>query len=254
MLDIASLHVRLAQSEDEVRQAQRLRYDVFVAELGATGPLVDHVTRREVDRFDCVADHLILCDPSRPDGDQIVGTYRLMSAEQAAQAGGFSSAAEYDLAPLLDSGMTVLELGRSCVDQAYRRGPALMLLWQALAEHIDRMGGEVLFGVASFPGVDPGQWAQSLSLLHEAYRAPVELRPKALAPGAHQMDLVAADQIDRKAALAALPPLIKAYLRIGGRVGEGAFIDRAFNTTDVCMVLDVNAMVTRDRGVLSVRG
>jgi putative hemolysin len=61
------------------------------------------------------------------------------------------------------------------------------------------------------------------------------------------MDMLRADQVDRKAAMAATPALIKAYLRLGGFVGEGAFVDREFNTTDVCLVMDTAQMNARHR-------
>ena len=47
----------------------------------------------------------------------------------------------------------------------------------------------------------------------------------------------------------AVPPLIKAYLRLGGFVGEGAFLDHAFNTTDVCLVLDTARMNEKNRAL-----
>ncbi len=59
------------------------------------------------------------------------------------------------------------------------------------------------------------------------------------------MDLLAKEAVDAKAALRALPPLIKGYLRLGAHVGDGAVIDHQFGTTDVLVVLPVAAINQR---------
>lgn len=229
-----SLRVSLARTEADLRAAQRLRYEVFVRELGAGGPGVDHRARREQDRFDAVADHLLLRDARREDA--VVGVYRLMDADQAARAGGFYSESEYDLDPLRRSGRRLLELGRSCLHRDYRGGAALMLLWQGLADHAARRGAEILFGVASFHGTEPRAMSHALSLLHHDHLAEPDLRVRARQY--QRMDLLAPAELDRKRAMREMPALIKSYLRIGGRTGDGAFIDHAFNTTDICLILD----------------
>jgi putative hemolysin len=234
--------VRLAASEADLRAAQRLRYDVFVEELGGGGALVDHAQRLERDRFDPFFDHLLLEDVVQA---RVVGVYRLMRQEQAARAGAFYSATEYDLSPLLRSGKRLLELGRSCLHPAYRGGAGLHILWQGLAEYVVRHRIDILFGVASFHGTDPHALAEPLSLLHHRHLAPEHLRAKARAPGAHEMDLIPPQELDRRRAMLAVPGLIKAYLRLGGMVGEGAFVDRTFNTTDVCLILDTSLMDER---------
>jgi putative hemolysin len=170
-----------------------------------------------------------------------------LRSDRADHAGGFYTATEYDLSPLLESGRRLLELGRSCVHRDYRGGPAMFLLWNALAEYVIGNGVEILFGVASFHGTDLDALAQPLSFLHHNHLAPPDLRVRAL-PGHHTpMDMLAAEAVDRRAALAAIPPLIKGYLRLGGYVGAGAFVDRAFNTTDVCLLMDTARMSARRR-------
>lgn len=236
---------RLARDPAEVRAAQSLRYRVFVEELGGDGPLVDHVRRLECDRFDPFYDHLILIDHAA--GDRVVGAYRLMPGGRAATGEGFYTAGEYDLAPLFASGRRLLELGRSCLHADYRGGTAMFHLWKALADYVLANGIEVLFGVASFHGTDVGSLAQPLSYLHHFHLAPDALRVRALPGHFQRMDLVPAEAVDRKVAVAAIPALIKAYLRLGGFVGEGAFVDRQFNTTDVCLVMDTEQMNARKR-------
>ncbi len=248
--DTTQFQVRLATSDADFLAAQRLRYRVFVEELGGDGPLVDHVGRFERDEFDPVNDHLILVDTSRDAAahDNVVGVYRLLRGDRAAEFGRFYCDGEYDLGPLRRSGRRILELGRSCVDAEYRGGTAMFLLWNALADYVLEHGIEVLFGVASFHGTDIEALKLPLAWLHHHHLAPEALRVRALPDHFQRMDLVPADAIDRRAAMVAMPALIKAYLRLGGFVGDGAFIDRQFNTTDVCLLMDTAAMSARHKG------
>ncbi|MGI1661706.1 GNAT family N-acetyltransferase [Palleronia sp. KMU-117] len=243
------LSLRLAVTDADRRGAERLRYRVFVEELGGDGALVDHAARLERDRFDPFFDHLILVDDRRDAAtcDHVVGVYRLMTDAGAARAGQFYSEDEYDLAPLRASGRRLLELGRSCVHPDHRGGAALFLLWSGLADYVIEREIEILFGVASFHGTDPAALAMPLSYLHHHHLAPPELRVRSRV--FQPMDLLPAQDIDRLAALQAIPPLIKAYLRLGGVVGEGAFIDRPFNTTDVCLIMDTAHMNARAREI-----
>lgn len=241
---------RLARDSRDVRAAQALRYRVFVEELGGDGPLVDYAVGLERDTFDTHAEQLILLDVNRAEGDQVVGVYRLMDAEGAAAAGQFYSETEYNLNVLRASGRPLLELGRSCLHPDYRGGAAMMHLWQALADEVTARGVEVLFGVASFHGTDLDSLAQPLAVLQRDHLAPEDLRvrSRAVAP----VPNVA--KINKVAAMRQVPALIKAYLRLGGYVGEGAFVDRAFNTTDVCLVLDTARMTARQKAPYAPRG
>jgi putative hemolysin len=236
--------VRLAETEAELEAAQHLRYQVFVRELGSDGALVDHEAELERDRFDPFFDHLLLLDEARGDTirDQVVGVYRLLTEEGAGRAGQFYSEDEYDLTVLRRSGRRLLELGRSCLHAEYRGGMGMYHLWSALADYVRERGIEVLFGTASFHGTDIAELAEPLSLLHHRHLAPPELRVRTREEAFQTMDLIPEAELNRPAAMRAVPALIKGYLRLGGFVGEGAYVDRAFNTTDVCLVLDTEQM------------
>ncbi|MEP1198385.1 GNAT family N-acetyltransferase [Tateyamaria sp.] len=242
--------VALARTDEDLRAAQGLRYDVFVEELGGGGPLVDHVQRLERDRFDPFFDHLILYDDAA--GARVAGVYRMLPCEKAKEAGAFYSEDEYDLAPLKATGRRLLELGRSCVHVDYRGGRAMFHLWNGLAEYVADHDIDILFGVASFHGTDVDALAAPLSLLHHRHLAPEAMRVTARAPHAANMSLIAPEQIDRRSAMVQMPALIKAYLRLGGVVGEGAYIDHSFNTTDVCLIMDTSAMSERQRRIYGV--
>jgi putative hemolysin len=256
IVDDPHLHLRLAATQVDRLAAQRLRYQVFVEELGGDGPLVDHDRRLERDRFDPFFDHLVLVDDRRDPGslDHVIGVYRVMRDDQARAGEGFYSAGEYDLTPLEASGRRLLELGRSCVHPDYRGGSAMLHLWTGLADYVRDHGIEILFGVASYPGTDTAALAQPLSYLHHHHLAPPPLRVQATGANRTRMDLLPPDAIDRPAAMKATPALIKAYLRLGGFVGEGAWIDRAFRTTDVCLVMDTARMNERQRGIYARGG
>lgn len=235
--------VRFAQNEADLLAAQRLRYRVFVNELGGDGEDVDHDTGLERDRFDPHCRHLLLIDPARPEGDNAVGVYRLLDRDGADSAGRFYCDSEYDLSPLQNSGRPLLELGRSCLEADHRGGTAMYLLWHALADYISAQGIEILFGVASFHGTDPETLAAPLSWLHHHHLAPEPLRARSRVM--QPMDLLPKAELERKAAMLQTPALIKAYLRLGGVVGEGTFVDHEFNTTDICLIVDVTAADSR---------
>ena len=248
-IDFEHLKTRLAETDQDRRAAERLRYRVFVEELGGDGPLVDHEQRFERDEYDPHYDHLILIDDRRSseDLDHVVGVYRLMPGERADAIGGFYSEGEYDVTPLRASGRKLLELGRSCVHPEYRGGLALMQLWKGVGAYVSETGAEILFGVASFHGTDVDSLAMPLSHLHHRHLAPPELRVRAQPDVFQRMDLIPPEHVDRVAAMRAVPSLIRSYLRLGGFVGEGAFIDRVFNTTDVCLILDTARLSDQDR-------
>nr|WP_272490712.1 GNAT family N-acyltransferase [Mesobacterium pallidum] len=237
----------LARSAEDLRAAQRLRYEIFVQELGGGGAMVDHDNRLEIDRFDPFFDHLLLRDRSRDHA--VVGVYRLLRCDQARAAGQFYSEDEYDLSVLRQSGRKLLELGRSCLHADYRGGAAMYHLWGGLADYVAEHGIEILFGTASFHGADPEAHADALSLLYQRHLAPEDLRVTARPEARAEMNRVQESELDRKAAMLKIPALIKAYLRLGGVVGDGAWIDRAFNTTDVCLVMDTARMNQRQRAL-----
>ncbi len=242
---------RIARTEKELRAAQHLRYEVFVAELGGDGPLVDHDAQLEKDHFDPHADHILLLDETRLADDQVIGTYRVMTAPMAAAAGRFYCAEEYDLSPFFQSGKRLLELGRSCLHPDYRGGPAMLQLWAGLADYVRTHQIDVLFGVASFHGTDVAALAAPLSLLHHHHLARPELRVRAIGPTALSMNMIDEDGLDRVAAVRQMPALIKAYLRLGATVGDGAFVDHAFNTVDICIILESDAINALQRKMLT---
>lgn len=245
-LIVGDLEVRLACTADEVEAAQALRYRIFYEEMAARPTPEVAAARRDIDGFDAVCDHLLVIDRRRGAGAAgIVGTYRLIRREAAARHGGFYSAAEYDIAPLVAYPGNVLELGRSCVDVQYRNRPTMQLLWRGIASYVFLYEIALMFGCASIPGTDPRAMATSLAYLYYHHLAPPALRARALPERYVDMRLLPADKVDPRVGLAGLPPMIKGYLRLGGFVGDGAVIDHEFNTTDVCIIVKTDLITDK---------
>ncbi|WP_081852883.1 GNAT family N-acyltransferase [Bosea sp. 117] len=252
---IGALEVRLARTAADVRRAQRLRYEVFYEEMSALPAAAARLARRDFDAFDAFCDHLLVLDHDAGrlvlgrHEPKVVGTYRLLRQEIAKRHGGFYTAGEFDIAPLLarHSGRHFLELGRSCVLRPYRNKRTVELLWHGIWAYVLHHGVDVLFGCASLEGTDPAALARPLAFLHHFAPGDQEWRVAALPHRATAMDTLPKEAIDAKAALGELPPLIKGYLRLGAQIGEHAVVDRQFGTTDVFIVLPVERINPRYR-------
>jgi putative hemolysin len=254
---VGSLEVRLARKRREIRLAQRLRYEVFYEEMSAIPSLRAELRRRDEDPYDAVCDHLLVVDAAatgEPEAwsglrrPRVVGTYRVLRQEIAERTLGFYTQSEYDIAPLIAArspDYRFMELGRSCVLEPYRNKRTVELLWHGLWTYVREHQIDVMIGCASLPGTDPDQHAMALSFLHYNALAPAEWHCRAHDRLYVPMDRLAPDQVDAKAALKALPPLIKGYLRLGAYVGDGAVIDQQFGTTDVLIILPVEKIDPR---------
>ncbi|SMH35779.1 GNAT family N-acetyltransferase [Mesorhizobium australicum] len=246
---IGPLEVRLARNSSEIAAAQEVRFRVFYDELGAKRDYVHELEALDADRFDAICDHLVVFDTaiSGPDHRQIVGTYRLLRQEAASVAGGFYSSDEFEMDVLVarHPGRRFLELGRSCVLPEYRTKRTVELLWQGIWAYARRHGVDVMTGCASFPGVIPAAHAEALSFLAHHCAADADWHTRAVSARFHTMDLMPVEAVNQKAALLAMPPLIKGYLRLGARFGEGCVVDRDFGTTDVFVILPVERISER---------
>jgi L-ornithine Nalpha-acyltransferase len=240
---IGNLETRLARNASEIDAAQAVRYKVFVEEMKAQIPQDADRRKRDADAWDLVCDHLLVLDTAI-DGDpedQIVGTYRLLRQDVAVRTGGFYSASEFSVGSLLERhpDKKFMELGRSCVLPEYRTKRTVELLWQGNWAYALKYGVDAMFGCGSFPGVIPEEHALALSFLHHNMVVRGEWDVSARPELYRTMDLMPVEAINMRKALAALPPLIKGYMRLGAMVGNGAVVDHAFRTTDVLIVLPI---------------
>ncbi|MFZ1110465.1 MAG: GNAT family N-acyltransferase [Rhodomicrobium sp.] len=253
---IGNLEVRLARSIGDIKRAQRLRFDVFYREMAAVADARTLHKKRDEDDFDAICDHLLVIDKTTertakrpwPRRSKVVGTYRVLLQEIAEQNQGFYTQGEYDIAPLIARKRAThrfMELGRSCVLKPYRNRRSVELLWQGLWTYIREHGANVMIGCASFPGTDPKAHALALSFLHHYARAPEEWLVSAHPELRVDMNMMPKEEVNVKEALKVMPPLIKGYLRLGAYVGDGAVVDKQFGTTDVLIIMPVEAIDSR---------
>lgn len=248
---IGSLEVRLAQTKNDVKRAQKLRYKVFYKNGSAIADAATMLAQRDKDAFDKICDHLLVVDhaakPTMSGKQPVVGTYRLLRQDVAERHGGFYTNDEFDISGLMQrqAGLKFLELGRSCVLPPYRTKRTVELLWHGVWSYVRRHNLDVMIGCASFEGTNPDALALPLSFLHHYAAAPEGWRASAHASRRVEMNRIAKENIDTKAALRMLPPLIKGYLRVGAFIGDGAVIDHQFGTTDVLVVMPVSAISGR---------
>ncbi len=245
-LRAGNLGVRIAATPDEIDAALALRYRIFFDEMGAVPDAASAAARRDRDAFDAVADHLLVIDHELGSGPEgVVGTYRMIRQEAADRIGRFYSADEYDIDTILHFPGRILELGRSCVDAGYRGRAVMQLLWRGIATYVAHHGIDLMFGCASLAGTDPDALAVELTYLYEHHLAPPALRPRARPERYVDMRRLDVELIDPRRANLLLPPLIKGYLRLGGFIGDGAVVDRQFNTTDVAIIVKTDTVTDK---------
>ncbi len=235
-----SLEVIIASNSSDIEAAQKLRYAVFCEEMGAK-PTSDMAhQKRDFDEFDDYCDHLLVVDHQPQGGYRVVGTYRMLRRENAEKFGRFYSESEFDISAIKNFNAPILEVGRSCVHPDFRSRAAMQLLWRGIGAYMNKFNIGLLFGCASFHGIDPQEHRVALSYLHHYHLAPPELCSVALPERFVDMNLMPKDVIDAKRAFVGLPALIKGYLRLGGYIGQGAVVDADYNTLDVAIIVQSN--------------
>jgi len=227
------LTTAFARNDNEVIEAQRLRYKIFAEEMGASLPSA----REEIDRdiFDNYCEHLLVRESAE---NKVIGTYRILSPVQAEKIGGYYAETEFDLTRLLHLSDRMVEVGRSCVHRDFRDGATITQLWSGLAQYMLQHRHEYLIGCASISMADGGHVAASIyRKLHRIYSAPAEYSVFPRCP----LPLHALNQyLD-----APVPPLLKGYLRLGAYIcGEPAW-DPEFNTADLFILLPMSRMSSR---------
>ena len=225
--------VGFARSEDQIAEAQRLRYKVFAEELGAK--LSSRTPGFDTDFYDPYCEHLIVRDEQ---AGKVVGTYRILTPESAQRVGSYYSDNEFDLTRLEHLRSSMVEIGRSCIHQDYRSGTVIALLWGKLAEFMLRNEYRYLMGCASVGMADGGHNAANLFVQQiDEHIAPLEYRvfPRHALPFERLVTGHAAD----------VPPLLKGYLRAGAWIcGEPAW-DPDFNTADLPLLLPMDRLNPR---------
>ena len=232
--------VRLAESEEEVQAAQNLRYEVLFKESGGKVTRQMLNTKREEDEWDDIAYHVVVLD--REEGNQVVGTVRLVSNSALQDDQSFYTEHAFDLQGLRDHYTSIMELSRACVDPGGRGGAILMLIWKFTMQFIERNGYEVLFGCASFKGTDYKEHTEILSYLYHNNLASDKLMPR---PRPEVQSVAIRDfkvKPGKGKKRGKVPTLLRGYLKIGARISDHAIIDPVFNTTFVAIYVDAAEM------------
>ena len=239
-IEVDNFIIKIAEKKSELKKAQALRYSVFYNEKKAIPTISKKFFRLDYDKFDKFADHLIVIDKNiKGIKNKIVGTYRLLRGDIAAHCGEFYTSSEFDLSKILNSykNNQILELGRSCVHQDYRNGTIMNLLWKAIAEYVKLYDIKILLGCASFHGTDVMKYTNELSYLRKNFSLPDELSVKSLDTKIYPVYTEINSKTNDLRTFVKLPPLIKGYLRIGGKVSHSCFVDHKFNTIDLCVIV-----------------
>ena len=223
---VGKISVSWARHQDEVRAAQRLRYQVFALEMGATLPVT--VPGHDIDLFDDYCEHLLVRDEA---SGNVIGTYRVLTPTQAKRAGSTYSDTEFDLTRLRSLRERMVELGRSCVHADHRSGGVILALWGALAEFMARNQLDTMIGCASIPmqtpGANSGIWRQ----VKQTHLAPIDyhVTPRLALP---------VDKLDDSLNIEP-PALIRGYLRLGAKVLGAPAWDPDFNSADLPMMMRI---------------
>ncbi len=239
-IEVDNFIIKIADKKSELKKAQALRYSVFYKEKKAIPTISKKLLRLDYDKVDKFADHLIVIDKNRKGfKNKIIGTYRLLRGDIAAHCGEFYTSSEFDLSKILNSykNNQILELGRSCVHQDYRNGTIVNLLWKAIAQYVKLYEIKILLGCASFHGTDVMKYTNELSYLRKNFSLPDELSVKSLDTKIYPAYNKINSTTNDLRTFVKLPPLIKGYLRIGGKVSHDCFVDYKFNTIDLCVVV-----------------
>ncbi|MHA1539690.1 MAG: GNAT family N-acetyltransferase [Alphaproteobacteria bacterium] len=237
-LDTENLKMRFAQTDEEIRACQALRYRVFYEEMTAKPTDEMARLRLDFDDLDPHCDHMMVIDQDRGEGtDGVVGTYRLVRRHAAEAHGSFYTQSEFNIDKIIAYDGELLELGRSCVDKEYRTQAILNRLWKGIGLYVKHYDVKFLFGCVSFPIADPKVHADSLSYLYQNSLAPESYRPHALKERYVDMNMKDVSNLKTISIIRGFPPLVKGYMRIGGLFGDGAIVDEQFDTVDVCIVV-----------------
>lgn len=240
-IKVRDYEVRLTRNKEERRQVRQLRYSVFVEEEGAGVTEEQKNLKEEYDSFDRFAEYMAVFHNGK-----IVGTYRIIDRDAAEKMGGFYTESEFNISKIKRFSGNIAEMSRACVAKEYRENALVMrMLWAGLGEYVVRRKIMILFGVASWVGIKPVESAQAISYLYYNHLSPLSLRATVLSenfaegvnPKLSRMNILPKEFIDETDARHQMTPLIKGYLRLGATFGKGVFVDKAFNSYDVFVML-----------------
>lgn len=236
-----------ARTGADLEAVRRLRYAVFNVELGE-GLNGAHETGLDADAFDRQCQHLMVI---HIETGAVIGTYRMQTADSAAQGHGWYTAGEFELDRIPQATLNnAVELGRACVARPHREKSVLFLLWQGLIAYQQHVGAETFFGCSSLTGTDPRKGVA----LYAKLIADDRVHPTLYAPPRLPLACPLLDWPLRKGAPDAeeieIPKLFASYLRNGALVLGPPAIDKEFGTIDFLTWVEVKKKHLRRFGQL----
>lgn len=238
-MSVGRYDVKLAESVDEVEQAQNLRYRVLFEESGAQINKAMAINQREEDEWDEIAYHVIVVD--KKNDNKVVGTVRLVGQHSLLPGQLFYTEKAFDLSGLKSNYQNMIELSRACICKEGRGGAILMLIWKFTMRFIEQNGYDLLFGCASFKGTDYHQHEKILSYLHDKHLADEENMPRPTVDN-HVAISSFKKPVGKGKERGSVPTMLRGYLKIGAKISEHAIIDDVFNTTFVAIYVDALKM------------
>lgn len=233
--------LRAAATGQDLLAAQRLRAAAFHPDRAADPAQLDR------DRFDSLCQHILIEDLR--DG-ALVGCFRLMDLCDGSQIAESYSAQFYDLSRLASFAGPMIEIGRFCIHPDRHDPDILRLAWAALTRHVDAQGIQMMFGCSSFRGTDPARYLDAFAMLRDNHLAPPEWCPGIKAPQVFRFAAGQPHRPDRKRGLQTMPPLLRSYLMMGGRVSDHAVIDRGMGTLHVFTGVEIRAIPDARKSLL----
>ncbi len=224
----APYRLRMAESKDDLRAAQTLRFLVFNLEM-QEGLESSYSTCLDADLFDDVCDHLLVESLAT---SEIVGTYRLQTGHNALKNLGYYSATEFDMAPFESHRAKMVELGRACVHSAHRNLIVLGLLWRGIAKYARDNRARYLIGCSSIPTQNEQEGAAVYEQLRNRFLAPPEFQTSPL-------PRMACSLIEQVSTRVKVPKLLSAYLSLGAKICGAPAVDREFHSIDFLTLLDL---------------
>ncbi|MBV0890515.1 GNAT family N-acetyltransferase [Paracoccus sp. Z118] len=225
--------VRLAEGAGDLQAAQRLRWLAFIGRGSDSAGL-------DADEFDAICQHALV-EETR--SGQLVACFRILPFASGAEIGRSYSAQHYGLSKLGAFPGRMAEIGRFCIHPEHHDPDILRVAWGAVTRYVDQNGIELLFGCSSFTGTEPSGYEDAFAMLRQRHLAPDRWLPRIKAPDVFRFGrLLRRRTPDARAAMAAMPPLLRTYLLMGGWVSDHAVVDRELNTLHVFTGLEIRAI------------
>ena len=226
---------RLAASAEDLRASQRLRWLCFVARDGLAGDAAP----LDADPLDADCRHVLITDAA----GRLVCCFRFLTLPGGRDIGRSYSAQFYDLAALESFDAPMVEVGRFCVHPSAGDPDIIRLAWAALTRIVDDGGAQMLFGCSSFGGTEPAVHADAFAMLQQRHLAPRRWWPRIKAPHVFRLARALRPRpLDAKRALAAMPPLLRSYLAMGGWVSDHAVVDPVLRTMHVFTGVEIGTI------------